>query len=200
VGRVPLDQDALREIEAQYPDISFDWRAVFDSRQVIESGPEPRRPRRPSSEAAVSAATVAGEVPLQPAGAGGATGSSSPPIPARLGGETADERVAFLAHWYPLARERVLRRMHDPVRRDALLALAERLNPTVWTSADEVSTGLEHAAEALERLSRVLSRRRRRSGRRGGEKTEGPDSPAELASDPAIPPETETDSAGDQPE
>ena len=55
--------------------------------------------------------------------------------------------------------------MTDPVRREALTALAERLNPAAWTDADEVTTGLQQASEALERLSRVLTRRRRRSGR-----------------------------------
>jgi hypothetical protein len=73
--------------------------------------------------------------------------------------------VAFLAHWYPIARERVVQRMSDPVRREALTALAERLNPAAWTDADEVTAGLQQASEALERLSRVLTRRRRRSGR-----------------------------------
>jgi hypothetical protein len=55
--------------------------------------------------------------------------------------------------------------MSDPVRREALTALAERLNPAAWTDADEVTSGLQQASEALERLSRVLTRRRRRSGR-----------------------------------
>jgi hypothetical protein len=169
VGRVPLDQEALRQIEAQYPDIAFDWRAVFESRQIIEAVPEPRRSRRPPPEEAASGAATPGP-PVggpseRPAGASADPGSVS--IPSALGGETPDERVAFLAHWYPVARERVLRRMHDPVRREALLALAERLNPVAWTTADEVSAGLEQAAAALERLSRVLSRKRRRSGRRG---------------------------------
>jgi hypothetical protein len=201
VGRVPLDQDALRQIESQYPDIAFDWRAVFDSRQIIDAAPEPRRPRRSSADVAASsnaAPTTSSDAPAQ--AGGGAPTVPTPPIPATLGGETADERVAFLAQWYPIARERVLRRMHDPVRREALLALAERLNPTVWTSADEVSTGLEHAAEALERLSRVLSRRRRRSGRRGGAgRSDGnTETPGDVTPDAAVAPETdEADAAGD---
>jgi len=73
--------------------------------------------------------------------------------------------VAFLTRWYPIARERVVQRMSDPVRRDALVALAERLNPASWTTPDEVTSGLQQASEALERLSRVLTRRRRRAGR-----------------------------------
>ena len=46
--------------------------------------------------------------------------AARPPIPAVIEGSTPDERVAFLAHWYPIARERVVQRMSDPVRREAL--------------------------------------------------------------------------------
>jgi hypothetical protein len=60
-------------------------------------------------------------------------------------------------------------RTADPERRDALLALAERLNPASWTDADQITTGLQHAAEALERLSRVMARRRRRARRPQGD-------------------------------
>jgi len=46
------------------------------------------------------------------------------------------------------------------------MALAERLNPSAWTDADQITTGLQQAGEALERLSRVFARRRRRGRRR----------------------------------
>jgi hypothetical protein len=46
-----------------------------------------------------------------------------------------------------------------------LLALCERLNTTSWTDADQITTGLQQAAEALERLSHVFAKRRRRARR-----------------------------------
>jgi hypothetical protein len=70
--------------------------------------------------------------------------------------------------------------MSDPVRRDALVALAERLNPSAWTDADEVTSGLQQASEALERLSRVLTRRRRRSGRGKPMREDTAASPADV--------------------
>src|SRR5207249_179314 len=76
-----------------------------------------------------------------------------------------DEQIAFLTTWYPMVRERVPRRTSDPARQEALLALAERLNPSAWTDADQITAGLQQASEALERLSRVFSRRRRRPRR-----------------------------------
>jgi hypothetical protein len=98
-------------------------------------------------------------------------------VPATIEGETREAQIAFLAEWYPHLRERIGKRTSDPQRLDALLGLAERLNPAAWTDADEIAAGLPLAAEALERLSKVLARRRRsrrggRKGARGGEAAE----------------------------
>ena len=79
---------------------------------------------------------------------------------------TADEQIAFLGEWYPIIRERIDKRVTDPARREVLATLAERLNPSAWTDADQITTGLQQAGEALERLSRVFARRRRRGRRR----------------------------------
>jgi hypothetical protein len=184
VGRESLEPDVLRDIEAQHPDIAFDWKAVFDNRQVVDSTPEMRRPRKrrrdeetgPSIEAAAAPPVK----PPPPAPARGPVSDaepqaadSAPPrpaIPSAIEGATPDEQTAFLAHWYPIVRERIPQRTADPARREALLALAERLNPAAWTDADQIVAGLQEAREALERLSRVFARRRRRSRR-----TKGPD-------------------------
>src|SRR6187551_263350 len=59
VGREALEADVLKQIEAQHPDIEFDWNAVFHNQQVIETAPEPRRSRkRPASEGAAEGAPV----------------------------------------------------------------------------------------------------------------------------------------------
>jgi hypothetical protein len=52
------------------------------------------------------------------------------------------------------------------MRQEALLALNERLNPATWTDADQIAAGLQQAAVALERLSRVFAKRRKRARRR----------------------------------
>ena len=98
------------------------------------------------------------------------------PIPLTISGTTADEQIAFLQEWYPLIRERIDQRISDPARRDALRALAERLNPSAWTDADQIAAGVPQATEALERLSRVFARRRRRGKRRPSEPTTPPPS------------------------
>jgi len=157
VGRHPLEPDVLQAIEAEYPEITFDWTVVRDNQQLIEPAAEPRR-RRPRTEEAPSAAppeAVRAETPPQ--------APARPPIPARIEGATPDEQVAFLSQVYPVVRERILQRAIEPARQETLLALAERLNPLPWADADATTAGLQAAGEALERLSHVLARRRRRS-------------------------------------
>jgi hypothetical protein len=167
VGRVALEPEVLREIEARYPDIVFDWKDVREHQQHIEMSAEPRRRKPPKREESVIAAPEAPPpLPVAPA---------PPPspgvaaVPSVIEGATPDDQIAFLTRWYPMLRERVPRRTSDPVRQEALYALTERLNPATWTDADQIAAGLQQASEALERLSRVFSRRRRRARRRPGE-------------------------------
>jgi hypothetical protein len=182
VGRTPLDRDVIRHLEAQHPEIEFDWQAVRETQQIIEPAPEYRRrkPRReeeesgpepvavaepllppvPALETTVPAPAPAARTPV-PAPAP----ALRPQIPSALDGSSPDEQMAFLAQWYPVIRERLALRTVDPERRTVLLALAERLNPSAWTDADQITSGLAQASEALERLSRVMARRRRRTRR-----------------------------------
>jgi hypothetical protein len=179
VGRDPLEPDVLRQIEAQYPDIAFNWATVRESQQLIETSAEPRR-RRPRREEDSSAAAS------PPVVAPAAPATAAPPrvaIPSVIDGATPDERIAFLSHWHPIIRERIPHRTSDPARQEALNALADRLNPANWTDADEITAGLQQAAEALERLSHVFAKRRRRGRRRSKE--------ARPTSDPeSAPPES----------
>jgi hypothetical protein len=160
VGRDALDSDVLRQIEAQHPDIEFDWNAVFHNQQVIETVPEPRRPRKRPPEGGTEAAGVVASQPSVVA--------SRFTVPAAIEGATPDEQIAFLGKWYGEVREKIPQRAPDPARQAVLFALAERLNPAAWTDADQITAGLQDAAEALQRLSHVFAKRRRRSKKRGG--------------------------------
>jgi len=184
VGRDPLEPDILRVLEAQYPDIAFDWKSILANRQIIESAPEPRRKKRRSPDgrpAAPAPEAVSAEPSPSPA-------PRQPPvprvsIPSGLQGSTPEEQIAFLNHWYPIIKERIPIRTTDAARQEALLALAERVNPAAWTDADQIAAGLSRAGEALERLSRVFSRRRRRprrSARPGTPSASEPPPPSET--------------------
>jgi len=168
VGREALESDVLKQIEAQHPDIEFDWSAVFHNRQVIETESEPRRPRkRPSGEA--PAETPPAQQPAAPLRF---------TVPSAIEGATPDEQIAFLTRWYEAVREKIPQRAPDPARQQVLFALAERLNPAAWTDADQITAGLQQAAEALQRLSHVFAKRRRRSKKRSS-----------TAAEPSVPPE-----------
>ena len=193
VGRNPLDPEILREIEARHPDIAFDWNAVRDNQQIVEPAVEQRRrrPRREEPEALAGTAALAEPEPApvertapeaaaEPRSAPDeAEPDVSPPerprpsIPAAIEGVTPDEQIAFLSRWYPIICERIPLRTGDPARVEALLALAERLNPAGWSDADQITAGLQQASEALERLSHVFARRRRRPRRRPGDARQG---------------------------
>jgi hypothetical protein len=65
VGRAPLDEEAIRSIEDQHPDIEFDWPQLFEEASNIppdvERRPERprRRPPRPTEAPDVDAAAIA---------------------------------------------------------------------------------------------------------------------------------------------
>ncbi len=178
VGRDPLEPEVLRQIELQYPDIQFNWATVRDSQQVIETSVEPRRrrPRREDENSTVAPSPVA---PMAPAVVPVSPAPVRLIIPSAIEGATPDERIAFLTHWHPIIRERIPHRTSDPARQEALNALADRLNPANWTDADEITAGLQQAAEALERLSHVFAKRRRRGRRKPKEPRSADSAPSE---------------------
>jgi hypothetical protein len=169
VGREALDADVLKQIEAHHPDIEFDWNAVFHNQQIVEATTDPHRPRkRPPAE-----------IPAEPRQAQPQQPAPRPAIPSKIEGATPDEQIAFLVHWHAVVREQIPQRISDAARQQALLALAERLNSASWTDVDQITAGLQQASEALERLSHVFAKRRRRSKKRGGS---APDHTAHVGS------------------
>jgi RNA-binding protein YhbY len=194
VGRDPIDPAVIEEIEAQHPDIEFDWRALRENQQVIDTSAEPRRPR--TSRTSGRAEPVEGRRPRkdererpvpekpatdrpkpEPAGARSdavAETPRQPPlvIPTAIDGVTREDKLVFLLNWYLNLRERVPHRTHDPIRREALRALVERLNPEVWVGEEGIAAGLQDAAEALQRLSALFSKRRKRPRRAKADRAE----------------------------
>ena len=210
VGRDPIDPDVIREIEAQHPDIEFDWRALRENQQVIDTSidtrrarpvrgprsdqPEARRGRRDEREKApVEKPAERAKVEAPPDRAGAAAEPPQPRlvIPTAIEGATREDQLVFLLNWYLNLRERVPHRTHDPIRREALRALVDRLNPEVWVGEDAIVAGLQDAAEALQRLSALFGRRRKRSRRAKGDRADA------AAGDAASPDESADADAAD---
>jgi hypothetical protein len=176
VGRDPLDRAVQQEIEARHPDIVFDWSVVVSNQQVIESATEPRRPHRRRQDEDQATAAPPPETPPSEMSPGVAPPRL--PIPSTIEGATPDEQIGFLTRWHIIIRERIPMRTSDEGRRQALLALADRLNPVSWTDADQITSGLQQAGEALERLSRVFAKRRRRPRRSSTLRSVDPSTPS----------------------
>lgn len=173
VGRHPLDPDVQSQLEVQYPDIEFDWAVVRDNQQLVEAAIERRRkPRRPEADEPAPPTPEPPPAPRAEPRAEAPAGPRPPAVPSAIQGATPEEQIAFLQEWYQQIVERIPLRTSDPARQEILRTLAERLNPAAWTDADQITAGLQQAAEALERLSHVFARRRRRA-RRGGGRTSG---------------------------
>ena len=206
VGRDPLEPEILQQIESLHPDIAFDWKVVRDNQQVVDVTPEPRRrrPRQEESEAAAPAAAAPVRPPEPPAT------PPRPPIPAKIEGDTPDAQIVFLGQVYPQVLERIQQRTLEPERQEALLSLAERLNPATWSDADQITTGLQQAAEALERLAHVFAKRRRRTRRKSKPSTapegdgtatlESDDSGPEAMLEPDVPDSPDSPDSSDSPD
>lgn len=186
VGGQALDPQARAELCRLYPDVPFDWRELVAHQQVVEMA-EPFRPRRRRKapdeapdeaqdeapeempdEAAAAVVPDADESTTEDEEPSATTGERPQAVPAAIGGSTPEEQIAWLAEWHPKVRDLIPQRFHDEVRRQALGALAARLDPSSWADDASRAEGLRDAAESWGRLARVFSRRRRRGRRRPG--------------------------------
>ena len=77
-------------------------------------------------------------------------------------------------NWYPSIRERIPQRTADPARQEALLALAERLNPAAWTDADQITRACSRRRKRSSGCRACLRRRRRRARRSPADRRPAP--------------------------
>jgi hypothetical protein len=154
VGRGPLDEDAIRMLEAQNPDVAFDWTRILKAQppadlrkpapaEERERGGEKKRQRpqgqaaRPKAEPGPStpSAAEARHPEPEPVGIDEPTSAAH----ARLG----SEGLGRLRARYSEMLARIGERVADPERQAELKQLAERLNPDAWVTDTDVATALE---------------------------------------------------------
>jgi hypothetical protein len=185
VGRDAFEPSVRREIEASNPGITFDWDGLLSGQHIIDANPELRRPRRripsPGAQESGRAAQGSQRTAHDSSPSRASLGRRPQPmpqvprlsVPVSIDGDTPETRMRFLAHWHGILCEQLPEKISDPIRREALMTLAQRLNPAGWIDADEIAVGIQQAGEALEQLSRVLSRRRRKPRRGSREVADG---------------------------
>lgn len=202
VGRAALDEDAVRIIEANNPDLQFDWTRILkghqdpdDRHDPIESAKHERKERqdrrRPDASAHREPARVKGVPPGRDTTAGsaaadalheeGAVGAAR----ARLGAEG----LARLRGRYSEMLARISERIADPDQQKELKLLAERLNPDAWVTDIDVSEGLEAYEAAFDTLRGALAPHRVRTGPPPASDT----SVAEPSDRPETPGQSESD-------
>jgi hypothetical protein len=164
VGRGPLDEEAIRLIEAGNPDLEFDWTQILKGQAPSqEAQPErrdppkdrerkpraepPRRAEKPPEPVVAKAAPPAAQLHDEPMTA----------AHARVG----SEGLARLRGRYSEVLARIGERIPDPDRQVELKALAERLNPDAWVIDADVTAGLESYEATFATLRAALGTRRK---------------------------------------
>jgi hypothetical protein len=184
VGRAAFDEEAIRALEDQHPDVDFDWPRILEARPVVgepsESGPPARREgredsrqvtqkpyERQTSPPPVEPAPVPAELPDEEIEVAERSDLphplSDPSVAERLLGA---EQLARLRGQHAAVLARIDTRITDPARLEAFRAQAEQVNPDGWVTEADVRDGLAKHDRVCSEILRQLGRRRRR--RRGG--------------------------------
>lgn len=186
LGRSPLDEDAIRNIEDQHPDIDFDWPAILALSEVMTPEDEaparpakreqpqgrrqkPPRESRPSSrdqpsEAPTEESTTAAELIDEDLAPAVADVEREPEeAPARVEHPRPSGLVDQLAGREIAARLRsrydeIVTRIKDAddASREALLKRAESMDPDRWDTPDAVLQGVTSADAQFEKLRAEL--------------------------------------------
>ena len=185
LGRSPLDEDAIRAIEEQHPDIDFDWQAILALSEVMtpedEAAPKPqqreqRQGWRQKRESSASAGAPRSQVrrddrieepadaiePEAPSVEVAAIEVESPLAhlsstpPSGLVDQLAGREIAGRLR----ARyDEIVARLQDAneASRASLLKRAEALDPDRWDTPEAVLQGVSNADAIFEQLRAALA-------------------------------------------
>jgi hypothetical protein len=172
MGRPPLDEEAIRTIEEQHPDIDFDWPAILALREVMtpeeEAKPErPQRRQRPQREPpAPRAAAPPAEpeelaVPPAEEPTDEEDAEAEPPEPPATTFGLLDQLVGReIATRLRARHAEVLSRIHthrpDDPRMPVWIARADAMDPDTWLTAEAVLHGVQLADAMYDSLRREL--------------------------------------------
>jgi hypothetical protein len=176
VGRPPLDEDAIRTIEEQHPEIEFDWPHILEVGAAmpieVERRPERLRNRggegerrrkgsRPSEPVAQPVDEVVEPIePLEPPLSGiepiAEVAELPPPVPDLLAELVGRDIATRLRGRYAEVTARIHQMNADDATRAAWQTRAEPLNPDSWITPDEILAGVSRADELFDDLRRAL--------------------------------------------
>jgi hypothetical protein len=170
VGRIPLDEDAIRSIEEQHPDIEFDWPQLIEEASMtppdVERRPErrrrPTRPREAGVDEPLSDETIVPEAvpeieearldtpdePLVEIVPTRAEPSPNPLLEQLVGREIAHR----LRSRYAELSARIRELPQSDATRAALQLRAEALDPDRWLTMEAILHGVQHADRLFDEL------------------------------------------------
>jgi hypothetical protein len=170
LGRPPLDEEAIRTIEDNHPDIDFDWPAILALSEVMTPEDEvapvrpKRKPRRERDDVAPPSPTQVRsieqaprpsiEVVETPMAAG--SEEEAPAVPGLLEELVGREIATRLRARYAEIQTLIYERESDPPARDRRLREARPLDPDGWTTPEAVLDGVRSADGLFERLRSTL--------------------------------------------
>ena len=183
-GRSPLDEDAIRTIEEQHPDIDFDWPAILALSEVMtpeDEAPPPRpqqqqrqgkrprnrdqRPPQPqkardegaAAEPSIEAAPDAIEESAVDAAAEESAPVEIPPPRNLLVEELAGREIGSrLRARYAEIIARIQELDVDGDVKDAWFKRAEVIDPETWMTPEQVLEGVRSADAQFEKLRSEL--------------------------------------------
>ena len=186
MGRPPLDEEAIRTIEEQHPDIEFDWPAILALREVMtheeelrtdrpdrpERGGRRGRPPRPAPLPRVVPPPLDQPEEIDAGAAVGAVDdgdgqeddsdaeAAAPPHPPSTFGMLDQLVGREIATRLRARHAEILSRIHaypvDDPRVTAWLARADEMDPDTWLTPELVLQGVERADDRYESLRREL--------------------------------------------
>jgi hypothetical protein len=180
LGRSPLDEDAIRTIEDQHPDIDFDWPAILalsevmtpedeapaprqkqQDRQNKRRGPQRDSPREPRPDERVEDGAPVGEpqsraLDALDEGSEAAQEDMERAAPASVHGLLEELVGREIATRLRARYSEIIARIHaqdaDGATRNAWLKQAAPLNPDLWLTPDAILEGVRTADNLFERI------------------------------------------------
>ena len=178
LGRSPLDEDAIRAIEDQHPDIEFDWPAILALSEVMtpedEEAPRPqkrkpspprREPREPRRDSRVEEPPPASELTpddesteVEPIAESPTTVDAAPP---RTGGLLEELVGREIATRLRARHAEIVARIHeqnaDSSVRAAWLKRSDAINPDLWVTPEAILEGVRSVDGLVEQLRGELT-------------------------------------------
>ncbi len=179
VGRPALDEEAIRTIEEQHPEIEFDWPAILALREAMPPEEEEDRPQRPARRGRPPRRDGSPPRAPEPARSSAAPRGSGPepddqltPDEAMPDESTPDEALPTtrglleelvgreIATRLRARHAEIMARIHeqgfDPAALELWTTRADRLDPDTWLTPEAVLSGVQDADQRFERLRAEL--------------------------------------------